>query len=501
MRETTQVFNIATQSWSAGAAPGAGDPQRLHADRALPVRDRGLPLRAAVLVLREQHREHAAGHAHRHVEYRPELHACPCLVRPRDGRRRALRHGGRHQRWWLAGATSTVYELNTGAWPGGAWVLSLPNLPAPRLGNMAGFDDTSAGEHRIWSVGGGTAYGAWTADAVWRGTVLCPTPTPTPSPTPTPIVCNVPVPGPSPAIRLTLQDPQHSSALIDTNWQRIPDTDLISWLAAAMAPGGGPPTAQSAILLFQECYGGGMLDGMQSALGALEWVGASAADASHNSWGDEPRGFWWTRALADAFGQPPVLAAVATAAAAEATAHPVTGHGAADTWQWVQANGGEGLTLADECAAHHYAILWAGVTVPFRHDGRLDPNTRNFPDLALVRSVLTAAWGNDPNHVTIITLYGDGEHDPDHHLLPTEWHAQAATADNLRQAIANLHLTAADQLVFFAGDHGDLITHVSRAESGGAARQQCHAGHAAHHRTGPIVAHRCRRIAVDRCAL
>src|SRR4030095_12879228 len=86
-------------------------------------------------------------------------------------------------------STDEVDEVDLGAWPGGTWITSPPDLPLPvRQANQAGFN--GAGD--IWSVGGinGLTF-EFRADVYHRNNGgVCPSPPPTatataPSATPT----------------------------------------------------------------------------------------------------------------------------------------------------------------------------------------------------------------------------------------------------------------------------------------------------------------------------
>ena len=51
-------------------------------------------------------------------------------------------------------ASAQVDELDTVAWPGGSWMVSPANLPAPRQGNQAGVFSTGRSGGEIWTTGG-----------------------------------------------------------------------------------------------------------------------------------------------------------------------------------------------------------------------------------------------------------------------------------------------------------------------------------------------------------
>ncbi len=82
-------------------------------------------------------------------------------------------------------STNEVDELDVGSWPGGTWVMSPPNLPAPnRQANQAGF----YGNGDIWSVGGIDGATFQFLNEVWHRNNGggCPSPSPTATFTPTP---------------------------------------------------------------------------------------------------------------------------------------------------------------------------------------------------------------------------------------------------------------------------------------------------------------------------
>jgi hypothetical protein len=95
-------------------------------------------------------------------------------------------------------STNLVDELSVAAWPAGTWTASPPNLPLPnRQANQAGF--YGAGD--IWSVGGiNGATVQFLADVYHRtnGQVCTPTPTATTTPTATATATSTPTPTPRP---------------------------------------------------------------------------------------------------------------------------------------------------------------------------------------------------------------------------------------------------------------------------------------------------------------
>jgi len=92
--------------------------------------------------------------------------------------------GGDAQGGAFFDSTNEVDELPLGAWPGGTWVMSPPNLPAPnRQANQAGF----YGNGDIWSVGGLDGSTFQFLNQVWhRNNGGCGGASPTPTATFTP---------------------------------------------------------------------------------------------------------------------------------------------------------------------------------------------------------------------------------------------------------------------------------------------------------------------------
>jgi hypothetical protein len=84
-------------------------------------------------------------------------------------------------------STNLVDELSLAAWPAGSWTASAPNLPAPnRQANQAGF----FGSGQIWSVGGldGSTF-LFSSEVLRRtngGGGACPSPSVAPTPSPSP---------------------------------------------------------------------------------------------------------------------------------------------------------------------------------------------------------------------------------------------------------------------------------------------------------------------------
>ncbi len=237
----------------------------------------------------------------------------------------------------------------------------------------------------------------------------------------------------------------------------------------------GTSNVIDAKFMFQQCFGGGMLDDLDRSLGnTVKWVGGAASRWDQPSAGQvarservstdprwvsnplPPRDFW-TLALLNQLQTPPADRPVLNTLN-NATADDRVGINAAppfpryETGQSIARNGGETIQLKEPNATSYHAILWAG-----------NPNReRHFFDIEDIRTQLIGAWGHpdtNPN-VTISVLFGNGMTAPDPSApggtvpLPSEWGAMAATRQNLIDVVNGLPLDENEQFLFYASDHG-----------------------------------------------
>ncbi len=271
------------------------------------------------------------------------------------------------------------------------------------------------------------------------------------------------------AAELEDQPDDKGSALVTHGGEAISDADFAEMMQGLLMPG-GENNVRDAKFLFQQCFGGGMLDDLEDTFGTtVKWVGGSASKHDECSVGqvstaeNETEGYddiwvfdppidWWTDELKDEMAEDQSL----LDAINSANSQDQVGGGHEDPYgeyehgQSVCANGGEEITLADPDAQSHHAILWGGNADHMRH----------FNDIQAVRNVLVDKWGDPGGNVTISVLFGDGEHASDGSDLPDEWNAQSATRENLEAVIANLteSMNENEQFFFYASDHGDSIT-------------------------------------------
>lgn len=258
----------------------------------------------------------------------------------------------------------------------------------------------------------------------------------------------------------------HHSWLPEQGGGGIRDDALRELLRSLLVTSNGTSNAMNATLLFQECFGGGMLDELPSMLtgAGVNWCGASASSATQASWGqtsNRERGvspydttaedLWTTEFLAGLMSGGSFVQAAAQYAmvndpyAKDGSESPrCYGHGA-------------DYTLNTSGAQSRHAIIWAGVP-----DG-----DRHFNDVKNVRDTLVNAWGTPNGSTTTITvLFGNGSQNAAGQNLPESWNAQPATVMNLQAAVARLRdgdpsngeMNPNEQFVFYCTDHGGRST-------------------------------------------
>ena len=269
----------------------------------------------------------------------------------------------------------------------------------------------------------------------------------------------------SPFAQLADQPAGKHSTLVDKDGKGIRDDEFAEWIKDLLVPG-GTVDVRDAKIIFQECYGGGMLDDLEDALSNVKWVGGSASKHDEPSigqvspeenategydkkWEKDPPEDWWTGALDDQLAQDQTVLKSLEEANKNDGANK-QGNGKLETGQSVTANGGETIKLDDPGAASHHAILWAGDADHMRH----------FNDIKNIRAALLAKWGPTGANVTITTLFGDGAKDSEGNDLPADWNAKEATKANLKAEIAALQgaLNTNEQFFFYASNHGGVET-------------------------------------------
>lgn len=260
--------------------------------------------------------------------------------------------------------------------------------------------------------------------------------------------------------QLSNKPPDKNAYLFDVNTNFISDAQF-AMLVSNRFFSGGTTNVRDAKFLFQQCYGGGMLNELQRSLGgtnsAIPWVGGSAASWYEPSYGWGNFFTWWTRGLRfEMLNTNQTLHAAITNSITRDPLRPGNGIGltndmgmlAEEHGQSAFGGSGTNITLRDTNALSHHAILWAGIA-----------DNSDITDLQRIRDALSDAWSGLSN-VTISTLYGNGSNDPDGDPLPADWNAMPATISNLIQTINGLPLNSNEQFFFYSTDHGGSRTHI-----------------------------------------
>jgi hypothetical protein len=281
----------------------------------------------------------------------------------------------------------------------------------------------------------------------------------------------------------------------------IPDNQLASWAATALTTQDPQNAAKrvsmvgGATFLFQNCFGGGFLDDLNTTLtpAGVPWVGGSASQHDQASYGqakgapiagnpaNSPTGMppvnYWTNQLA------PLLVNGANMATVIDNANQNDPLGTpknpapaiSETGQLYYANNGQNVALDNNNNINHYAILFAGFTDAQRH----------FTSIDAVYTSLAATWKNTPYFIQI--CYGDGlaqvpagaaEANPAAlpWAAPPKTTVTAGTALNLFNAFSNVQNKIVvdygqgiktDQFFFYAGDHGGNTAVVAGGVGGG----------------------------------
>jgi hypothetical protein len=278
--------------------------------------------------------------------------------------------------------------------------------------------------------------------------------------------------------QLALQPADKHSTLPDKNLNFIRDDEFAKLMQDNLIKGGASQV-KDAKFLFQECYGGGMLDDLQMAFGSLvSWVGGSASRYDQLSGGQistlektketnvdsiyvaNPPQDYWTKALVPQLGMSQTLLQSINNARDKDQVGVKGFIGHFEDGQSITANSGENITLQDVSTTSHYAILWAGYTDHLRH----------YSDIDNLQQALQTAWQGTNYQINI--LYGDGLHETakgqyDTVPLPASWNqgqvsTKEGTLANLKTTLANIaqNLGTDADFCFFASNHGGVLTEV-----------------------------------------
>jgi len=248
---------------------------------------------------------------------------------------------------------------------------------------------------------------------------------------------------PPPDIPPPYQFPGEHSTL--TTWDgSIRDDELADYICSKIPkdPTTGAPLVHDVKIMFNSCYGGGMLDdfgrvfGPGGACEGVPWVGSSASGPNEVAYGpsnaavnENPGanlGSRWTNALDDAIKAGGNVKSSFETARDNDKAGPNGYKG--ENPVIASGNGGSGINWND--ADKHHAVVFGGKNNKLRHDNNIEN----------VGAALGSVFGDD------LTYIGNGWGD-----------ASTGTESHLKGLIdaATSGLDADTQLVLYFDDHGD----------------------------------------------
>ena len=243
------------------------------------------------------------------------------------------------------------------------------------------------------------------------------------------------------------------STLVDKDGKEIRDSTFADWMKGLLIKG-TETNARDAKFMFAQCYGGGMLDDLESKLGGtVKWVGGSASRHDEPSIGQNDAvpgalDYWVKALLPELTKDGKVIDSINTARKNDLRGPNGTKK---ENPQSIYKNGGEDITLGDKDAKSHHAILWAGGA-----DGK-----RHLNDIKGMYDKLKAAWKDAPN-VTFTVLGNKADLG-----LPADANITYAdaTQDNLKKAVDDLQskMNKDEQFLFFGSDHGGTQTDLWKA--------------------------------------
>ena len=252
-----------------------------------------------------------------------------------------------------------------------------------------------------------------------------------------------------PALAITPQGPGEHSSICTSDGQ-VRDDEFAKMVADAIKASGNTPS--SVKVFFNSCYGGGMLDDLEDALGpgnfpenGIPFIGASASDSDQPAWGPSDgyasstgSGSFWTNGLAGAVSGATTGQSVTGTVGQAHAADPVAPGGAyagslppggePEEPQTVTAHGGSGVNWAPGAES----VVFGGHATNVRHGN----NVGKMEDAFLNR------WGSDPNSNVRST-----GHNPN---------GSGSTADlqGMITGAAN-DINDGEELVIYVDDHGN----------------------------------------------
>lgn len=273
----------------------------------------------------------------------------------------------------------------------------------------------------------------------------------------------------------------YDSTLVAGDGSEILGSTFASWAQTALI-NNGSSAVYNATFLFQQCYGGGMLNDLNADLGSkVSWVGSSASTATQPSWSaNNPNALEpWTSAVASQIASNPnqsVLTDVTNAAKNDTNG--VNGS-KLETGQIVYAGAPtQGVTFNYNLneggisggpangASNEVAVLWAGA-----------PDPRHLQDINTMYNTLTKLWAGQ--NYTIYVMYDTAGNTPPAGAAWTNGttaiggHTEtvttmSATSTALQNLLTNTlapggssAMTTSTQFLFYSSDHGGFDNRIN----------------------------------------
>lgn len=225
-----------------------------------------------------------------------------------------------------------------------------------------------------------------------------------------------------------------------------------------------------AAFMFQECYGGGMITGLENQLGnTINWVAGSASQWNQKAQGQlspaenmrssmpqpansmnvgNPPWSFWTQQLVPglATANQTVLTSIDNATAKDPVG--VNGKPMKETGQSATSTNGGQILLTDPNAKNYVGIIWAGNPDAARH----------FTNVNAIYDTLAAAWKGQASNIFV--LYGFGTTNGSSGGQKT-WTGQRADYNTLNNDLKGLQqknlINPNTEFVFYATDHGSSL--------------------------------------------
>ena len=269
---------------------------------------------------------------------------------------------------------------------------------------------------------------------------------------------------------LAMQDPAWRSDLTQTTGPTGITQSQFANLMEQYLVSNNQANVLDAAFMFQECYGGGMITGLENQLGnTINWVAGSASQWNQKSEGQlspaenmklakpnpansiavgNPAWSYWTKELVPglATASQTVLTSVDNATAKDPVG--VNGKPMKETGQSATSTNGGQILLTDPNAKNYVGIIWAGNPDAARH----------FTNVNAIFDTLAAAWKGQTSNIFVLYGFGNTNGSSGGKKTWTGQRADYATLNNDLKGLQQKNLINPNtEFVFYATDHGSSL--------------------------------------------